>query len=222
MKKLLVLTLVLGMVSAANATVIDLVADGVGDMGHSGTAGDPLSVGETLRIQIVLNKNPYPGASSYDGYTLFGMALDLHISGPGILGHDTTKGGAPKIGWNGGFSVTDFRGVNSVTGNIDLITAGALPPYLQNDQVGAEPLVWNLWVQATAGTDPTIVLDLTLADLTIYSPYYDPAGGPYPDPPGWLSAVEGDLGDMVVYVPEPMTITLLGLGGLLLRYRKKK
>jgi len=57
MKKLLVLMLVLGMASLANATVIDVVTVGVGSLGHAGTLTDPLVESETIEIQIILNAN---------------------------------------------------------------------------------------------------------------------------------------------------------------------
>ncbi len=60
MKKLLILMLVFGMASLANAKIIDVVTDGVGSMGHAGTPGDRLAVGESIAVKIVLNADPDP------------------------------------------------------------------------------------------------------------------------------------------------------------------
>ena len=217
MKKLIVLTLVLGMASMANATVIDLVPRGLGDMGHSGTINDPLEVSETLYIDIVLRNNPYThptyGLYPYaDGYALYGMDLDLHISGAGTLDHDKKLTGAPKLVWNSGFSVTGFSGVGD-DGNISSINGGALSgfncPYGQ-DQV----LVSGIFIHCDG--EAPVVLDLTLATVGQYAEAFF-NGQPTP---GWVALTEADLGDLVIYQPEPMTIALLGLGGLFLRRRK--
>jgi len=38
----------------------------------------------------------------------------------------------------------------------------------------------------------------------------------------WVNAVEADFGDLIIYqIPEPMTVALLGLGGLFLLRRRK-
>jgi hypothetical protein len=215
MKKLIVFMLVLGMVSMANATIIDLVARGVGSMGHSGTINDPLENSEILYVDIVLNHNPYSGYPSYDGYALYGMDLDLHISGSGSLGHDTYKNGDPKLAWDSRYSVTGFSGIGD-DGNIASINGGSLSGNIQGQQ-GGTVLVSGLYIHCD-GPDP-VVLDLTLAGTTKYSDYMQPGGGPYPGDT-WFNMIEEQLGDLVIYQPEPMTIALLGLGGLFLRRRK--
>jgi hypothetical protein len=98
MKKLLVLMLVLGLASVASATVIDVVPVDVGTSGgRLGGMDDMLQVGDVIGLKIVLNSNPYPGYSSYDGYLLSSMALKLDVVGPGSLDAGTKdKAGAPS------------------------------------------------------------------------------------------------------------------------------
>jgi hypothetical protein len=207
MKKLLVLLLVLGMASMANAYIIEVVTNGLGDLGHSGTINDRLEPSETIPIKIVLNYNPhyyYPGYVSYDGYMLSMMDLDLHVSGNGSFDAITKLDGTIKkrhVNFDpwGNSPVTD-TGVDQMGG----IAGTAIGP-------GPQDLVWDMFIHCD-GPGP-IVVDLTLNGLSEYSPYNYPRD--------WVALSEGDLGDLVIYnVPEPMTIALLGLGGLFLRRRK--
>ena len=68
MNKYLALKIVVLLVSIAQATVIDVVTDGVGNYGHTGTISDPLVLGETLYFKITLVDFSYSGFPSYDGY----------------------------------------------------------------------------------------------------------------------------------------------------------
>jgi hypothetical protein len=80
-------------------------------------------------------------------------------------------------------------------------------------------LVWDLYVTNT-GTGSSISIDLTLGGTTHYWNYSDTSGNPYGSD---YNAAEGDLGDLTIYtVPEPATVALLGLGGLLLLRRRRR
>jgi hypothetical protein len=239
MKKVLALMLVLGMTSLASATVIDVVTVGTGDLGHAGTSTDPLHPSETIEIAIILNYNPYPGGwTSYDGYVMDGMDLDLHVTGPGSLEvpglynakfgfrygddlqHHVDFGVWSQSGSNDG---TEEGYVPLIAGNaIASMSGGVLTGVIAGDENGNPPtsptvLVWNLFLHCE--DYGPVNLDLTLAGSTRIADYTDATGnGPYPD---WRYAVEGELGDLVIHqIPEPMTIALLGLGGLFLRRRR--
>lgn len=208
--------LVLGITSVASAGIVDVVIVGEGSLGHAGTSSDPLEPSETIEIAIVLNHNPYAGYPSYDGYLLSSMDFDLHISGPGSLSAGTTtKTGDPVWQVNSLLSPFVVNDDGDVSNGLDQMTSVALTPV---DGSADGILVWDLIIHCD-GTGP-LTIDLTLNGLSEYSPYKTPAGAPYPD--GWLPLTEGDLGDLVIHqvVPEPITIALLGLGGLLLRRRR--
>ena len=224
MKKVLALILVLGMTSLANATIIDVVTVGLGDMGHAGTSEDPLVESETIAIQIVLNHNPYTGYPAFDGYGLDGMDLDLHVSGAGSL--EVVQKEimiAPGVfEWVDDLQYHEDFGVWTqsdplIVGNqIASMSGGVLEGGIQS-QEGGTPLVWNLLIHCDGRGE--ILVDLTLAGSTRVSEYWNSSTDePYPE---WFYAEEIHLGDLVLYsIPEPMTIALLGLGGLFLRRRR--
>jgi hypothetical protein len=229
MKKILVLMLVLGMASLANATVIDLVVVGTGSLGHAGTTTDPLVSGETISLKIVLDHNrQWPSSPSYDGYGLSSMDLSLDVGSAGTLLVDTLKGteGDAKLTWNGDFTATavNDESLPSIPGNqtdydvgsdIDQIMAVGSPP--------AGPGVVDLvsGITLLAGTSAgTFVLDLALNGQTQYS--VDLLADGSDTYSGWVNAVEADLGNgSISVIPEPATVALLGLGGLLLMRRRR-
>ena len=238
MKKLLVLMLVLGIASLASATVIDVVLDGnagvgtVGDMGHKGTISDPLADGETIFVKLVLNPDPgsYTGGAypSYDGYVLSAMDLTLTAGSEGTMAvgtyngargaaiqysSDWTLAGTPTIASN----VLDTDAFASTAATVGGKTTG-IDTWDGSAQVVTD-LMWSIAIKADNKGD----IDLTWGMATTPGAYYpwveDKWGGAVPPA---TSLVSGDLGGtLTIYaVPEPMTIALLGLGGLFLRRRK--
>ena len=231
MKKLLAMCLVLSMASAANAILIDTVApvlqvvtNDIGQSGgRTGTYENPLQPSDVIGVAIIIGHNPYYTTYSpygplptYDGYLVSSVDLDLHAVGPGSLSVTTTKAGVPIV----------YTDLDNLT--VDLPVNGDIPRMQGISLAGIGPS------EFTEGWSNVIVdgilfhcddlgpvlLDLTLFGQTDYSPYQTEAGTPYPGQ--WLQATEGDLGDLVIYqIPEPITMALLGLGGLgLLRRRR--
>ena len=217
MKKVLALLLVLGLASIASATIIDVVPVDVGwSGGRLGSAEDPLVQSDIIGIKLVLNHNPYPDWPSYDGYLLSSMDLGLHVSGPGFMDTRTWAKGIPMWQYNFGlnpFAVNDNNPWLEIGNGLDQITAVSLAGISAN--AGAVDLMWDLLLHCDG--QGIVTIDLTLNGLSKYAEYQTLGGGQYG---GWIAMVEEDLGDLVIYTPEPMTLALLGLGGLFLRLRK--
>lgn len=210
--------LVLGMTSVATAGIIDVVVVGEGSLGHAGTSSDPLLPSETLEIKIILNADPDPtwypvgvggsGYAGYDGYWLSSMDLKLSVTGPATL---SEKGTAPltKMKHNAGFAAWSEPEPAVVGNAIASLTGVSTGDGIQ----GEADLVWNLVIHCD-GFGP-VIIDLTNNIAGDYSEGPSSWGSP------WLQLTESDLGDLVIHqIPEPMTIALLGLGGLFLRRRR--
>ena len=224
MKKLLILMLVFGLASLANATVIDVVTAGVGSMGHAGTAEDRLEESETIAIQIVLNNNPYPSWPTYDGYFTDAFGLDLHVTGGGSLSAGfvaTSKtGDVYDILHHADLDVWAQSDPLIVGNSIAKMAGGVLSGGIQGEAV----LIWNMIIHCDGTGD--VILDLTLQDVdSHYADFMQPGDpdGPYGGEEAWKALLESDLGNLTIYqVPEPATIALLGLGSLFLMRRRRK
>ncbi len=161
MKKLLVLMLVLGMASAANATVLSWSVDSI-----------TINLGQTSVVQLVANNvDPYDPKSV--GATPGGLATITSIVARPAAGPDSQVKNPGETGYPGWWTVMA----------LDL----------------AAPYTIEAGVQ----------FDVTISCLALGTDYFD-------------SDVYGTNDVLtVVNVPEPMTVALLGLGGLFLLRRRK-
>jgi hypothetical protein len=130
-----------------------------------------------------------------DGATSDGYDLDLHVSGPGVL---QEVDGGPTANHQAGIGLWMYSGIaaNGIA-QMSEVTFAAF-----NDQTA---LIGGLAIHCEGEGD--VLVDLTLNGDTRVN---------------GVSVAEADLGDLrIVQVPEPMTIALLGLGGLLALRRRK-
>lgn len=228
MKKLLIVMLVFGMASLANATVIDAVTVGDGNQGHAGTSLDPLVAGETIELALEMNWVPdsFPGGGfpSYDGYLLSAMDLTLTASGGGSMAWHQKKKGGDDPQWHANWSVT---GTPTITSGLVLDTSPAASNF---DNIGTtngllaggsnQTLLWNFFWTCD-GVTPFVNFTWGLAQVP--GQYADYTGdGIVPDP-RWNDITLGNLEGVTIHqVPEPTTIALLSFGGLLLARRRRK
>lgn len=217
----MVLALVLVLAAVSSAVVVDVVAVGVGSNGHAGTQEDPLDIGECIEIMVVLTHNPYPFGGGdyyyYDGNILFGLGADLTVTN-GTLGTTTFPSGNPK-------NVLSDMDEMSWTLENDVLSLSGISLGGVDGSSTSNRIARNLLVCCDGPGDMVISLvDTAIDDPQIpgipdaWAPYK--AGGPLGDVQEF-EITQADLGSLTIYqVPEPMTMGLLGLGGLFLRRRK--
>lgn len=235
MKKILALLLVLGFAATANATVLDIVANNIwigGDntkviKAPTQAQLDAVGVGDRVNLKVVLNDNGTPAtfgegpyAFSVNGYFLSNLSSDIIVTGPGQVAI-----AAGSLNFNSHLSLT---GSDPVSGNkIPWITGtGPLedPPGLPGGEMTtasgdpwdqlSTPMIFTRFYVTVTGTG---IIDVDLTNFSV-SPSVYRAGGTG----AWIDFMESDYRDLQMGIPEPMTIALLGLGGLGLIYRRRR
>ena len=201
MKRVIVLLLVLGLASTASAVVgMKVYVEGV-------LAGDfaPVAVGDTVKVAI------YDTAPTVSAIGVAGFAdFKIHVSG-GIYNVGS------EVWADGPFSGSPFF--------VGPWAASPLPPSLIGivDGLGG----FDAKIDALFGASPfappfpgdmvSFTFTATGVPITI-DPYYGQYNGDGVSHPAIVGS--GDDYGTVTLIPEPMTIALLGLGGLFLRKRR--
>ena len=231
MKKLLAMFLVLGMASIANATILDLVVVSITDEQGQPTDRDGLTPETALApsdyvlLGLRLNENPTPSPGGFPGYGLTSFDLDVHVTGEASLSLDifTTFYGATGVAWDKSSAVTMGAVIQSSPQSIDQLTGVITAPA----DVPGEVMILGggILFHCEGGDGLNLVpVDLTLNGLTQYSEYVNSLGDPMPPVSmggGWKDLTADQLGGLELYqIPEPITMALLGVGGLLLRRRR--
>lgn len=231
MKKLIALLMVLGMASAASATIVDVCsvnawnADGFQATARTSTnvGGtnylDPASVtpGMEIMIEIQLNDNgitsTHADFGAYNGTWLKSMQSTLTLSGPATL----TARGAKKLSITANNNAS-FSSVNETS----IVLAGPFGEKRPAGWAGGAP---GYWSDIVLVYNFLLTVDTSWAGEAIKIDIEPVAGqgqhrAEISDP--WTDSDDSALfGDFVI-VPEPMTIALLGMGGLGLLYRRRR
>ena len=191
MKKLLILMLVIGMASFASAALTDVFS--VVDT----TGSSPYDVDDIVNLKIVLNSG-----WEIDSY-------DVQLT------HSTTATCDGDFWTVGNNTVSQIAGGWAEADKVTTTTVDGSDMNMMGTWQGAADIMWNFGIKVTEGkVGENIALTLKASGSGFR---YRETGET-----DWETAPSGatlDTEDLPT-TPEPMTIALLGLGGLFLRRRK--
>jgi hypothetical protein len=205
MKKLLALLLVLGFTSVAGAAAgdgtIELFITSVGeapDKTEPITPTKEITIEPSMWVDLTVIYN-----AGVDNGNLFGGKFDIHITGPGSFGP------LDAIGHNEKFTFQDVQYATNDDTKIWITDGGFI--FGGGGPEDGEMVVDNVLIHCDARGDVKVELsdDPALFEL----PGAVQGDGINVDP------VEG--GVIIHQIPEPMTLSLLGLGGLALLRRRR-
>jgi len=242
MKKMLALLLVGAMSTMVSATVIQIETYDIGNSsGNLGTnnGADALAIGDSVGVRVRMLFKDY-GATypSYDGYVTdaFGVSIDnLDVTGSGTLSAlvgSTDKSGNPSsydITFNSGFDAATKYAATAATnpvdgsGNVPVLSGTASNIVSSNGVTNGhtDGVILVSGLILTADAAGYLTLDMT-GDSGRFFDHQNMGGtAGYGASTSFASAAYS-VGDANVYiVPEPMTMTLLGLGGLVAARRRR-
>ena len=203
MRKLLILMLVLGLASSANAVIISFKTGGSG-----GTVG--VFLGSTVTVDVVADT---ACTSSY--------SFSITETTTSSAGHSTATGpGAYHVDFNYQVQPGNLRNMNTNFGGaprymlIDRAAAGMSPA--GNIPAGQVLFQFEVLIPASGGIGDTWTIDAAVG-----MPVVSPPPAPYSHQFDGLS-VAGTNELTLQEIPEPATIALLGLGSLFLMRRRRK
>ena len=198
MRKLLIFMLVLGMASAAHAAIAN--PDAIIQITVNGIVYDDteVKIHPSDIIELDIDVAPGWGVSAFD--------LDLEIIGPGHIDLDLSNAVVNETvaSWSLGYALYyDETGIQQYAGAAFFLIG-------EPDATGTllSGLIFH------CDDTPDVLLKITVRDMLNLT---DPDGLQLQLTP---AQAEEYVGQLIIHQPEPMTIALLGLGGLLLRRRK--
>ena len=233
---MLTLLMVAAFSTVASATVIEVETYDIGlSGGKLGAAGDAIMIGESVGVRIRMLFNAYAGFPSYDGYATdaFGVGINnISGSGAGTLSANvatTDKNGNPAtydITFDSGFDAATKYSASAATnpidssGNVTVLSGTSSNIVSANGQVNGVILVEGLILTGDAAG--TFTLDMIAQAGRYFDSQNNIGTAGYGASTAFSSDVDS-IGDMVVHVaiPEPLTVSLLGLGGLAAARRRR-
>jgi hypothetical protein len=214
MKKFLILILVLGFASAASAALqMDIEVGGVD------YAGEILAPGTTVTVRFVED-----AAANTTGN---GGTWETAYTGNNLVMTDTTStayysnlyvppstdppaGFAERGGWD--WFLNAGVTLSTTSGDVRVSKSGAI-----GGNTPGTPGTDTIWREESTDYGTTWTTILGAPDIAVFA--FDITATQTVAPVGSWNGTQLALSE-TIYIPEPMTIALLGLGGLLLRRRK--